>query len=108
MGFRAAASVAHLRVISKRLPSASPRWSCSCTSSKLPTRAPRMHLFSDVKRRGGTCNVSPHWSQRAENMLVYATHHVRAIRCVSNETLGTLFKEVRRSAGIRRIGRVLA
>ena len=52
--------------------------------------------------------MSAHWSQRAENMLVYATHHVRAIRCVSNETLGALLKEVRRSAGIRRIGRVLA
>ena len=78
MGCRAAAAVARLRVISKRLPSASPRWSCSCTSSKLPTRAPRMHLFSDVKRRGGTCNASPRYRQSAESVLAGLCSTLRA------------------------------
>ena len=72
---RAAAHVAHLRVISKRLPSASPRWSCSCTSSKLPTRAPRMHLFSDVKRRGGTCStLRPSETERSRHACWSARH----------------------------------
>lgn len=44
----------NLSVISKRFPRASPRCSCSCTSSKLPTRMPRMHLLSDASRLGGT------------------------------------------------------